>query len=97
MNSNVKNIFDIIEEIKQNITDNQYKIIMNNLMVLNGGKKDIEQEIILKHTIDQVCFLYQYISFIEDDNIKQIFTNRIELLDSNLKKLFNYNFEVISE
>ena len=97
MNSNVKNIYQVIEEIKQNITDNQYKIIMDNLMLLNGKKKDIEQEIILKHTIDQVCFLYQYISFIEDDNIKQIFTNRIELLDSNLKKLFNYNFEVMSE
>ena len=97
MNSNVECIYQVIEEIKQNITDNQYKIIMDNLMVLNGEKKDIEQEIILKHTIDQVCFLYQYISFIEDDNIKQIFTNRIELLDSNLKKLFNYNFEVISE
>ena len=97
MNTNVECIYQVIEEIKQNITDNQYKIIMDNLMVLNGEKKDIEQEIILKHTIDQVCFLYQYISFIEDDNIKQIFTNRIELLDSNLKKLFNYNFEVISE
>ena len=97
MNTNVKNIFDIIEEIKQNITDNQYKIIMDNLMVLNREKIDIEQDIILKYTIDQVCFLYRYIPFIEDDNIKQIFTNCIELLDSNLKNLFNYNFEVISE
>ena len=97
MNTNVECIYQVIEEIKQNITDNQYKIIMDNLMVLNGGKKDIEQYIILKHTIVQVCFLYQYISFNEDDNIKQIFTNRIELLDSHLKKLFNYNFKVISE
>ena len=39
MNSNVKNIYQVIEEIKQNITDNQYKIIMDNLMVLNGEKK----------------------------------------------------------
>ena len=60
MNTNIKNIYEIIEEIKQNITDNQYKIIMDNLMVLNGEKIDIEQEIILKHTINQVCFLYQY-------------------------------------
>ena len=97
MNTNVECIYKIVEEIKQNITDNQYKIIMDNLMVLNREKIDIEQDIILKHTIDQVCFLYQCISFIEDDNIKQIFTNRIELLDSNLKNLFNYDFEVISE
>ena len=36
MNTNTKNIYEIIEEIKQNITDNQYKIIMDNLMVLNN-------------------------------------------------------------
>ena len=39
MNTNVECIYEIIEEIKQNITDNLYKIIMDNLMVLNGGKK----------------------------------------------------------
>ena len=39
MNTNVECIYEMVEEIKQNITDNQYKIIMDNLMVLNGEKK----------------------------------------------------------
>ena len=28
-------ILDVMEDIKQNITDNQYKIIMDSLMVIN--------------------------------------------------------------
>ena len=35
MNTNVKNISEIVEDIKQNITDYQYKIIMDNLTALN--------------------------------------------------------------
>ena len=28
-------VLDIVEDIKQNITDNQYKIIMDSLMAIN--------------------------------------------------------------
>jgi hypothetical protein len=40
MNTNVKNICEAVEEIKETITNNQYKIIMDNLMVLNEKKRD---------------------------------------------------------
>ena len=52
MKTNIKNIYEIIEEIKQNITDNQYKIIMDNLMVLN--KKQEEKKESDEDTIDEL-------------------------------------------
>ena len=39
MNTNVECIYQVIEEIKETITDNQYKIVMDNLMVLNNKKE----------------------------------------------------------
>ncbi len=38
MNQSVNVIFEIMENIKETITDNQYKIIVENLMVLNQSK-----------------------------------------------------------
>ena len=35
MNSNISRISEVMEDIKQNITDNQYKIIMDSLMAIN--------------------------------------------------------------
>ena len=35
MNSNISKISEVMEDIKQNITDNQYKIIMDSLMAIN--------------------------------------------------------------
>ena len=40
MNHNVKNILDVVEEIKEGITDYQYKTVMDNLMILNNNKND---------------------------------------------------------
>ena len=39
MNTNVKNICEVVEDIKEKLTDCQYKIIMDNLMVLNEKRK----------------------------------------------------------
>ena len=52
-------ILDVMEDIKQNITDNQYKIIMDSLMAINkdqnlykNHKRLLEwQNIILKITM----------------------------------------------
>ena len=33
-------ILDIVEDIKQNITDNQYKIIMDSLMEIHRGNSN---------------------------------------------------------
>ena len=35
-------ILDVVEDIKQNITDNQYKIIMDSLMEINKLKLKIK-------------------------------------------------------
>ena len=35
MNSNISRISEVMEDIKQNITDNQYKTIMDSLMAIN--------------------------------------------------------------
>ena len=32
-------ILDVMEDVKHNITDNQYKIIMDSLMEIKNGKK----------------------------------------------------------
>jgi hypothetical protein len=44
MNTNVGNIYEVVEEIKQNITDSQYKTIMDNLMVLNKKEEQKQDE-----------------------------------------------------
>ena len=35
MNSNISRISEVMEDIKQDITDSQYKIIMESLMAIN--------------------------------------------------------------
>ena len=35
MNSNISDFSEIVEDIKQNITDNQYKTTMESLMAIN--------------------------------------------------------------
>ena len=48
MNTNVEGIYQVIEEIKENITDNQYKTIMDNLMALNK-KEEAKEESVLDY------------------------------------------------
>ena len=43
MNTNVRNISEIVEDIKEKLTDYQYKTIMDNLMVLNKRKEEAEK------------------------------------------------------
>ena len=38
MNTNVKNISEIVDDIKETLTDHQYKTIMDKLMALNNNK-----------------------------------------------------------
>ena len=40
MNAHIQTIYEVIEEIKQNITDNKYKTVMDNLMLLNLKLQD---------------------------------------------------------
>ena len=86
MNTNVKNISEIVEYIKQNITDYQYKTIMDNLMALNKKKEEVEDEAEeetdeeLEELSEQISFLNIYIPTIDDDELKKIFVRRLDIL-----------------
>ena len=80
MNTNVENIYEVIEEIKENITDKQYKTIMDNLMVLNKEKDGEEEEDTINNILDQIEFFNQYIPSIEDTKTNSQFSRRLNLL-----------------
>ena len=63
MNSNAKINYEIVEEIKTEITDNQYKIIMDNLMVLNGGKAEEKRCFFKAYTRSSMSFISIYIEY----------------------------------
>ena len=91
MNTNVKNISEIVEDIKENITDYQYKTILDNLMILNNKKEEVEEELEeeveteetdeeLEELSGQISFLNIYIPTIEDGELKNIFMRRLDVL-----------------
>ena len=80
MNTNVEGIYQVIEEIKENITDNQYKTIMDNLMALNKKEEEAEEESVIDSVLDQIEFFNQYIPSINDENTKNQFLRRLDLL-----------------
>jgi hypothetical protein len=86
MNTNVGNIYEVVEEIKQNITDSQYKTIMDNLMVLNKKEQEPEDDVI-DSILDQIEFFNQYIPSISDVNTKNQFLRRLDLLKRTIFNL----------
>ena len=80
MNTNVENIYEVVEEIKQNITDCQYKTIMDNLMVLNKKEEQGQEEDVIDSILDQIEFFNQYIPSISDENTQSQFLRRLDLL-----------------
>ena len=80
MNANVGNIYEVVEEIKQNITDCQYKTIMDNLMVLNKKREQEPEDDVTDSILDQIEFFNQYIPSISDANTKSQFLRRLDLL-----------------
>jgi hypothetical protein len=72
MNTNVKDICEVVEDIKENITDYQYKTIMDNLMALNNKKEEVEAEVEevvdeeLEEISRQISFLNIYVETIND-------------------------------
>ena len=77
MNTNVKDICEVVEDIKENITDYQYKTIMDNLMILNNITEEVEEE--LEEVVDeeleelsrQISFLNIYVPTIDDNELKK--------------------------
>ena len=86
MNANVGNIYEVVEEIKQTITDCQYKTIMDNLMVLNKKEQEPEDDVI-DSILDQIEFFNQYIPSISDVNTKNQFLRRLDLLKRTIFNL----------
>ena len=80
MNTHVEGIYQVIEEIKENITDNQYKTVMDNLMALNKKEETAEEESVIDSILDQIEFFNQYIPSMSDTNTKSQFLQRLELL-----------------
>ena len=88
MNTNVKNICEVVEDIKEKLTDCQYKIIMDNLMVLNEKKEEIAED--LEEEVDeeleelnrQISFLNVYIPTLTDEELKYSFVRRLDMLRS---------------
>ena len=80
MNTSVEGIYQVIEEIKENITDCQYKTIMDNLMVLNKKEEQGQEQDVIDCILDQIEFFNQYIPSITDENTKKQFLRRLDLL-----------------
>ena len=83
MNTNVKNISEIVDDIKEKLTDYQYKTIMDNLMALNK-KKDNEKYEEVEAILEQIYFLKTFIPSIRNENIKATFIERLEVLNTVL-------------
>ena len=88
MNTNVKNICEVVEDIKEKLTDCQYKTIMDNLMVLNEKKEEttenLEEEVDeeLEELNRQISFLNVYIPTLTDEELKYSFVRRLDMLRS---------------
>ena len=85
MNTNVRNISEIVDDIKEKLTDYQYKTIMDNLMVLNKRKEEAEDEAEdeeLEELARQISFLNMYIPTIDENEviIKNSFIRRLDTL-----------------
>ncbi len=81
MNTNVKNISEIVDDIKESITDNQYKTIMDNLMTLNRIQEYDNNVKEINMLWESIFFYKKYISVLQKDDEKQIFIERKEFLE----------------
>ena len=72
-------ILDVMEDIKQNITDNQYKILMESLMEINNNGNKLPL-LTNNHKLNKIACLFNWLDTklkIKDDQYSYI--NRIHL------------------
>ena len=82
-------ILDVMEDIKQNITDNQYKIIMDSLMEINKIETKNKN---IKSTTFKCITLMNWLDSkleLEPEDYKQI--KKTELQEFIIKSLYDYN------
>ncbi len=73
-------ILDVVEDIKQNITDNQYKILMESLMEMNKINNNGIPLLTNNHKLNKIAGLFYWLDTklkITDDKYASI--NRIHL------------------
>ena len=95
MNTNVRNISEIVDDIKEKLTDYQYKTIMDNLMVLNNKKEEedyvsgadldevnseLDEETDIEELIRHIHILEAYIPTIVNERTKKTFIERLDML-----------------
>ena len=88
MNSNISRISEVMEDIKQKITDNEYKTIMDSLMEIN------KIPLVYKnHKSNKFICLLQWLDtkiIITDDGNDKI--TRYELYDFIITNFYNNNY-----
>ena len=83
-------ILDVVEDIKQNITDNQYKIIMDSLMEINKIETKNKN---IKSTTLKCITLMNWLDLkleLEPEDYKQI--KKTELQELIIKNLYDYKY-----
>ena len=83
-------ILDVMEDIKQNITDNQYKIIMDSLMEINKIETKNKN---IKSTTFKCITLMNWLDSkleLEPKDYKQI--KKTKLQEFIIKKLYDYKY-----
>ena len=71
MNSDVLKIFDVIEDIKHEIKENQYKIVMESLMKISKDKEKEKLDIEYR-TQEEIIYVYTQKDF---DEITKVMVN----------------------
>ena len=66
-------ILDVVEDIKQNITDNQYKTIMDSLMEINDTKK--LPSLTNNHKLNKISHLFRWLE------------TKLEIIDSDCEMI----------
>ena len=83
-------ILDVVEDIKQSITDNQYKIIMDSLMEINKIETKNKN---IKSTTFKCITLMNWLDSkleLEPEEYKQI--KKTELQELIIKNLYDYKY-----
>ena len=60
MNSNISRISEVMEDIKQDITDNQYKTIMESLMEINNNGNKLPL-LTNNHKLNKIACLFNWL------------------------------------
>ena len=93
-------ILDVVEDIKQNIKDNQYKIIMDSLMEINDANK--LPSLTNNHKLNKISHLFSWldtklkISVREDDFIKRTDLQKY-VITNYFDNIYYVNIDIVKQ